>query len=119
MDDSSQIVIPDSFIALYQSAPGRKPSLPRLELTARYELCEDLATMLVDQAQTLQFKDDLPEDIVLDRCLRGLQAATDTVTGDEAVWVVRRTAELLNWSWAPKMESPPAPAGEAPDSGLV
>lgn len=114
MDDSSQIVIPESFIALYQSAPGRKPSLPRLELTARYELCEDLATMLVDQAQTLQFKDDLPEDIVLDRCLRGLQAASDTVSADEAVWVVRRTAELLNWSWAPKGDPDAAAAPADP-----
>ncbi|MEF7615808.1 ATPase with chaperone activity [Aquincola sp. MAHUQ-54] len=99
MDDTSQIVIPESFIALYVSGPGKRPSLPRTELTARYELCEDLATLLTEQCQAVQFRDDLPEDIVLRRTLQGLQASPDTVTPQEAVWVVRRTAELLAWTF--------------------
>ena len=56
MSDESQIEIPPSFVALYVP-PGRiKPTLARAELSARYELCEDMAQMLVDTAQTLQFQ---------------------------------------------------------------
>lgn len=99
MDDSSQILVPDSFVALYQPSPHRRPSLPRAELAARHELCEDLATLLTEQCRTLQFREDLPEDVVLRRCLQGLRATPETVSADEAWWVVRRAAELLDWSW--------------------
>ena len=54
MNEDSQILIPDSFVALYLN-PGRsKPSVPRDELAARYELCEDLAQAMVEHARAMQ-----------------------------------------------------------------
>ena len=38
---------------------------------------------------------------VLARCLAGLEVAESGLSGVEAVWVVRRLAELLGWPWAP------------------
>ena len=102
MSDESQIVVPPSFIALFV-APGRiKPSASRTEIAARYEFCEDLAQMLTEQAQDKRWQLGVTEDIVLERMLGGLQATTSVVNTAEAVWVVRRLAELLDW--------PPLPA---------
>ena len=52
MDNDNQILPPPSFIALYSDARGRLRESPDV-VRARYELCEDLATHLVEQAQTL------------------------------------------------------------------
>ena len=50
MPDDNQIDIPASFITLFV-APGRqKPSEPRHVVADRYELCEDMATMLTETA---------------------------------------------------------------------
>ena len=49
LEDDNQILIPPSFVALYSDARQRL-QLPRSELQARYELCEDLACTLVEQA---------------------------------------------------------------------
>lgn len=97
MSDESQIEIPPSFIALY-IAPGRqKPSLPHAELAARYELCEDMATMLTETARNMEFGLGITESDVLARCLQGLRAEPAVVNEVESVWVVRRLAELLDW----------------------
>lgn len=97
MDDHSQILIPDSFVALYLS-PGRsRPSLPRDELATRYELCEDLAQALVEHARAMLFGQGVSEDEVLLRCHRGLLVEGSVVSTLEATWVVRRLAELLGW----------------------
>lgn len=98
MSDESQIEIPVSFVALYL-APGRqKPSVPRAELAARYELCEDLAQMLTETARQMEFSLGITEADVLSRCLAGLMVEPAVVNGAEAVWVITRLAELLNWS---------------------
>ena len=56
MSDDSQIVVPPSFIALYV-VPGKiKPNVSRQFLIERYELCEDLAQVLVEQAKTKQWE---------------------------------------------------------------
>jgi hypothetical protein len=103
MSDESQIVVPPSFIALFVP-PGRiKPTAPRTEIAARYEFCEDLAQMLTEQAQDKRWQLGVTEDIVLERMLGGLQADGSVVSATEAVWVVTRLAELLDW--------PPLPAG--------
>lgn len=103
-DDGSQIFIPPSFYALYVP-PGRlKPSLGAREMAARYELCEDMAQLLTEQAAHQQFQLGITEDLALERCLQGLLATTDVVSEAEARWVVCRLAELLQWplpSWAP------------------
>lgn len=95
MSDESQIEIPPSFVALYLP-PGRiKPTLPRAELTARYELCEDMAQMLVDTARTLEFSLGITQDDVLQRVAQGLQGEGAVVSEAEAGWVITRLAELL------------------------
>ena len=97
MSDEPQIEIPPSFVALYL-APGRqKASLPRAELGARYELCEDMAQMLTETARNMVFSLGITEADVLERCLQGLQAPPAVVSEAESTWVVRRLAELLDW----------------------
>lgn len=95
MSDESQIEIPPSFVALYVP-PGRlKPTLPRSELAQRYELCEDMAQMLVDTARTLEFSLGITQADVLERVAQGLHGEDAVVTEAEAGWVVTRLAELL------------------------
>jgi hypothetical protein len=97
MSEESQIVVPPSFIALFV-LPGRlKPSAPREEIAARYEFCEDLATMLVDTAVTRLWELGITEADVLERIHRGLLAGEAGVSGAEAGWVVCRLAELQGW----------------------
>jgi hypothetical protein len=100
MDDASQILIPESFIALFVP-PGRiKPTASREHMAERYELCEDLACMLTDTCAAMQARDGLAEDMVLERVQAGLRGGDMAVVDDaEAQWVVHRTAELLNWPW--------------------
>ena len=51
-DDSSQVQIPPSFVALFVP-PGRsKPTASREHIAVRYEFCEDLAQMLTETTAT-------------------------------------------------------------------
>jgi hypothetical protein len=103
MSEESQIEIPPSFLELYL-APGRqKPSLPRAELAARYELCEDMAQMLTETARQMAFSLGITDDDVLTRCLQGLRADPAVVNRAESTWVITRLAELLNWP-APRID---------------
>ena len=55
-------------MALYVD-PGRyKPRIGRAEMIRRYELCEDMANMLMDTASTQQFDLGITPDDVLERC---------------------------------------------------
>jgi hypothetical protein len=94
--DENQIQVPDAFIALYQDARQRLTA-PRATIATRYELCEDLASLLTDHCSTVHFRDGVDEQTVLQRCHRGLLVEPVTVTAPEAAWVVHRTAELLGW----------------------
>ena len=97
MSEDNQLFIPESFMALFMQ-PGRyKPSASRTEVYARYELCEDMANMLTETAQNMQFSLGITEQDVLLQCLRGLQVEESVVTLPESYWVVSRLAELLNW----------------------
>ena len=118
MDEDSQIVVPPSFIALFVP-PGRsRPAEPRQWIAQRYEFCEDLATLLSEQAAQRVWELGISEDEVLARTRRGLlaggvagNAAGNAVGGaaggaagpgfdlsePEAGWVIRRVAELLGW----------------------
>lgn len=103
MSEDSQIVVPPSFIALFVP-PGRiRPAAPREHIAERYELCEDLAQMLTEQARARLFELGVAEHDVLERIARGLQGDGAIVSDAEAGWVVRRLAELLDW--------PPLPDG--------
>ena len=46
--DESQIVVPPSFVRVYVPEGRTGPSEPREVILERYELCEDLAQMLMD-----------------------------------------------------------------------
>lgn len=97
-DDASQIEIPPSFFALY--ADPRRPyrlSEPISLVRARYEACEDLATVLVEQARILAHVEVPSEDEVLTRIHAGLRSEGSGVSPPEARWVVTRLAELLDW----------------------
>jgi phage I-like protein len=97
MSEDSQIVVPPSFVALFVP-PGRiKPAAGREHIAARYELCEDLAQMLTEQATMKKWDLGVTEHDVLERFERGLCADDAVVNAAEARWVVRRLAELLGW----------------------
>ncbi len=108
MQDGSQIYIPDSFIALYQ---GRNHKLltALTEVAARYELCEDLAQMLVEQAQILYHQSAPSEQAILKTMYLGLQGEGAVVSSPEARWVVLRLSELLGWK---SPELPPVDQSE-------
>jgi hypothetical protein len=96
MSDDYQILIPPSFHAVHADARGRL-QLPLAEFRARYELCEDLAQMLVERAQAIRFELGVTEADVLQRVGQGLLDAG--LQGGEPAWVLRRLAELLDWPW--------------------
>ena len=97
MSDESQIVVPRSFFEVFVPPGKVKPSETREVIAARYELCEDLAQMLTDTAQSRLFELGVAEQDVLERMHQGLLADAALVTADEARWVIRRLAELLGW----------------------
>ena len=78
--------------------PGRqKPNASRDVVAGRYELCEDMATMLMETAKDKLLSLGIAEEDVLAQCLSALTGAGAVVTEPEAGWVVRRLAELLQW----------------------
>ena len=97
MDDYNQIEVPPSFTALFTAPSGFRLTEPMSHVRLRYELCEDLAQMLAEQAATALFKTGGPEERVLQQMQSALSADGSPVAAAEAVWVVRRLAELLDW----------------------
>jgi acetoin utilization deacetylase AcuC-like enzyme len=91
-----QTFIPPSFDELYRDPRGRL-RIGRDEYRARYELCEDMAQMLVERAQAWHHDLGLSEDVVIGRTVAGLRGADSGFSPDESRWVVRRLAELLGW----------------------
>ncbi len=105
MSEENQIDIPASFIAIFV-APGRqKPSEPRHVVADRYELCEDMATMLTETAKNMQFSLGISEHEVLVRIQRGLTGDDAVVSVPEAQWVMRRLAELVDWEFDPTLSA--------------
>lgn len=112
----SQVELPPSFVALFIPLGQSKPAASRVHISQRYELCEDLATLLVQTAADRQFERDLHETEVLHECWQGLQSNDPlacVVNPREAAWVVRRLAELLNWPALDLSESEIAGAAPA------
>ena len=112
MSDDYLILIPPSFEAVHRDARGRL-QLPRDEFRARYELCEDMAQMLVDPSQAVHHDQGVAEDEILARTQAGLAATESGFSEAEAGWVVTRLAELLGWPHAALT----AIAAEAPPRG--
>lgn len=101
MSIDNQIEIPQSFMAMYV-LPGRsRPNAPQEIVLARYELCEDMACLLTEHAQTLAFKENFTEQEVLVRCRQGLLEDESDFSDAEAQWVILRLAELLEWAPPP------------------
>ena len=97
MSDDNQIVIPPSFIALFVE-PGRtKPNAAKEVIYERYDFCEDMASMLTEQANAKLWELGITEADVLERIYQGLTVADVGVNAREAQWVVTRLAELLGW----------------------
>ena len=97
MDSTSQVELPESFLAIYLRPGQTKPKVGWEEVYARYELCEDLACMLQETAKTMQNDLFLSEQVVLERCHAGLRGPDAVLRPKEAAWVVRRLAELIEW----------------------
>ena len=97
MDEFNQIEPPPSFVALFASPTGHKLLEPMSTVRQRYELCEDLAQALTEQASVNQFKSGGSERDVLAKMEGVLAAEESPVTAREARWVVTRLAELLGW----------------------
>ncbi|HET9646548.1 MAG TPA: ATPase with chaperone activity [Burkholderiaceae bacterium] len=97
LSEESQVVVPQSFVDLF-IPPGRlKPPVSREEIEARYEVCEDLARALTERAGTVLQRDGVTEQDVMDVILAGLVADDAGLASEEAMWVARRLAELLQW----------------------
>lgn len=99
MSDEDQTLIPPSFEAVYRDARGRL-SVPRDEFRTRYELCEDMAQMLVEPSQAVHHDQGVSEDVILERTQAGLASAESGFSDAEAAWVSTRLAELLGWPHA-------------------
>ncbi len=96
MSDDSQIVIPESFLDLYRSPSRTKLQALQTEVLARYELCEDLASALVEQANTRMWELGVEKADIVNRIRQGLMGS-DTGLGDaEAQWVSLRLSELMD-----------------------
>ena len=98
MPDMNQIEIPQSFIALFVTAGRLNPGASLEVVVGRYELCEDMACILTEHAQTMLSSSSLTEEDVLLRCHEGLMAGASVFTEQESDWVIRRLAELLTWT---------------------
>lgn len=96
MSDEYQIHIPPSFEAVYRDARHRL-TVSRDEFRARYELCEDMAQLLVERSQAVHHDQGVEEDEILARTQAGLASAESGFSPAEALWVVIRLAELLGW----------------------
>ena len=108
MSDESQIHIPPSFEAVYRDARGRLTAT-RAVFQARYELCEDMAQLLVEPSQAVHHDQGVSEDLVLARTQTGLATPDAGFSEAEAVWVVTRLAELLGWACAGLTSAQPPP----------
>ncbi len=92
--DHNQTLVAESFLALH-SRHGRA-LLPRAEIEARYELCEDVALHAAALLGARHQEGDDPGE-ALRRCHDGLRADPAAFAAAEAAWVVRRVAELQAW----------------------
>ena len=104
--DIDQTPIPRSFVELFVPAGAIKPREAREIIAGRYDLSEDLAQILAEQARSKRWKLGVTEHDVLERIRRGLLVDDSIVTAAETGWIIRRLAELLNWPQ-------PAPADSA------
>lgn len=104
MYEIRQLEVPQSFMQIY-SRNGRAFE-PRELVESRYEACDDLACSVSEFCMTLAFKDELTEADALQRCHAGLLRTPEVLSASEAIWVVCRVAELLQWDQPNFVEHP-------------
>ena len=97
MDDSSQIHIPASFVAVFTPPGKTRPVATHAHMAQRYELCEDMAQMLCETASEQQFKTGAAPQALLEGMERSLLGEGAVLEEAEAHWVVLRIAEFLHW----------------------
>ncbi len=97
MDDANQIEVPPSFLAVYTDPRTRRLTERPATVRVRYELCEDLAQLLVERASAALGDRGAGEREVLAGMRQALHAEGSPVLAAEATWVTRRLAELLQW----------------------
>lgn len=97
MYDHNQILVPESFLALYVRN-GRLTS-SRAEIEQRSEFAEELAQHIAAMPATAAAEGPAEQAQSLDRCRSGLLSAPSQVSEAEAGWIVRRVAELLEWEY--------------------
>ena len=95
MSDDSQIYVPPSFVALFVPPGCIKPTASREHIAERHDLCEDLAQMLLETAQTQRWSLGITTDDTLERIARGLPSSGLDLSDAETGWVMTRLAELL------------------------
>jgi hypothetical protein len=98
MSEDNQIVVPASFMALYVPPGKIKLNISRQLLIERYEFCEDLAQVLVEQIKTKQWELGISQDIAIERVAKGLSQATDLLSDAESQWLMTRLDELMQQS---------------------
>ena len=74
MNEDSQIVVPEAFVALYKPHGALKPNEPWGVIAARSEFCEDLAQLLTETARRKLFELGIHESDVIERMHQGLLA---------------------------------------------
>ena len=104
--NESQLLVPESFAELFITPGLRKPSIDRAALAEKFELCEDMAQMLTEHASQVLVKLGITEGDVLARMLQGLVAEEGRLSEGEALWVVSRLAELLQWTLPAQLAEP-------------
>jgi len=77
-------------------AEGVRLRLPLAELQARYELCEDMAQMLLDTANTKKWELGVETQDIVARIEQGLQGGEAGLSEAEAQWIALRLAELMD-----------------------
>jgi hypothetical protein len=97
MDDSNQIEVPPSFLALFTSRGGHRLLQPMDTVRERYEMCEDLAHMLAERAAAEHFKAGGSERETLAKMELALSDPASGLEPGEVSWVVTRLAEVLGW----------------------
>lgn len=97
MSLDNQIEPPPYFMATYVTPSRDRPNAPQAVILARYELCEDMASLVTEQVQTLAFKENFSGAEALRKCYQGLLAGEADFNPREAAWVVLRLAERVGW----------------------
>lgn len=81
---------------LYTPDGHRRPSVPRLWLEERHDLCEDLAQLLAEKAKEKVWQLGITASDALERIAMGLSELSLDLSEAEQAWVLARTQEVLN-----------------------